>query len=137
MNKMKTMKTMTVIKDVKVVEVPGYVCQFHPPIDDMVNVLIRNASSEPAESMQAYDVETITGRIFIDPNGYSHNIGMSRKVYETLKIPINAFNDLVAKAEDDFKLILEKNADIKKLNDQLTHYENMGFWARLKFLFKG
>lgn len=85
--------------------------------------------------------ERIKKRNFFNDKGEHIVLGWTQRVQDYIDIPINC---LIEENENKEETIEVLRAEIHGLRfiisergHELSQYKNMGFWARLKFLFKG
>jgi len=123
---------MIAVTNVEVMEVNGKKVEIdHLPSFD----IIPNPRLGTQECV--YQTEMIIGKQFINHEGKTVYIGMSKKVQETIGLSFEAFEKL--RSERD-KLKDENGnirAEIGYLKKKVKKYETMNFWQKLQFLFTG
>lgn len=124
-----TDRTAVMVTDVKFVASEQGAMIFRKVKGPILAVWAGDPSDEEILAPEVVD-ELITARTFVGPTGKRVRLGLSKDVQEVLGLPFGAFEGMsneLEKARNAGVHLLKWKWDVQK----------MGFWSRLRFLFKG
>jgi len=121
---------MICIKEIKVVDVDEDFIMISrmeglPPFADLYPY-----DGDMSQEMVEVTNEMVHGTRFRNSNGLDVCIGMTQQVQDLIGLPFEAFSNMEA-------TILGMKLKITALLKELDEFKTMGFFGRLKFLFRG
>ena len=121
---------MICIKEIKVVDVDEDFIVVHMMDGLLPFATLLQEGDNISQEMVEVTNEMVHGTRFRNSNGLDVCIGMTQQVQDLIGLPFEAFSNMEA-------TILGMKLKITALLKELDEFKTMGFFGRLKFLFRG